>query len=126
MSRRRCARSFRSVSYMMTGKIGLQFKRRFWEEDDGIYSGIRAPISTSRRSSIRRTASVAEGRADRLLPEPAAGRTGGGDGRPDAGQRQRVALEQGSGSIRSTRTEFETGFSVAWQHVKYRRAAGRY
>ena len=28
------------VSYMKTGKIGLQFKRRFWEEDDGIFGGI--------------------------------------------------------------------------------------
>ena len=28
------------ASYNKTGKIGLQFKRRFWEEDDGIYGGI--------------------------------------------------------------------------------------
>ncbi len=28
------------VPYIKTGKIGLQFKRRFWEEDDYIYGGI--------------------------------------------------------------------------------------
>ena len=27
------------MPYAATGKIGLQFKRRFWEEDDGIYGG---------------------------------------------------------------------------------------
>src|SRR6185437_12667166 len=29
-----------NVVYMSTGKIGLQFKRRFWEEDEGVYGGI--------------------------------------------------------------------------------------
>lgn len=28
-----------SVSYTPTGKMGLQFARRFWEEDDFIYGG---------------------------------------------------------------------------------------
>lgn len=28
------------ISYMKTGKIGLQFNRRFWEEDESIYGGI--------------------------------------------------------------------------------------
>ncbi len=28
------------VSYMKTGKIGIQFKRRFWEEDEQIFGGI--------------------------------------------------------------------------------------
>ena len=29
-----------AINYAKTGKIGIQFKRRFWEEDDGIYGGI--------------------------------------------------------------------------------------
>lgn len=29
-----------AVPYMASSKIGLQFKRRFWEEDDAIYGGI--------------------------------------------------------------------------------------
>ena len=28
-----------SVPYAAAGKMGLQFKRRFWEEDDGIFGG---------------------------------------------------------------------------------------
>ncbi|WP_431214277.1 flavin monoamine oxidase family protein [Puia sp. P3] len=34
------SRAIDSVVYMNTGKIGLQFRRRFWEEDEGIYGGI--------------------------------------------------------------------------------------
>jgi len=33
------AEALRSVSYSAVGKAGLQMKRRFWEEDDGIYGG---------------------------------------------------------------------------------------
>ena len=29
-----------AVNYSSAGKIGLQFSRRFWEEDDGIFGGI--------------------------------------------------------------------------------------
>ncbi len=34
------SRAIDYISYMQTGKIGLQFKRRFWEEDEHIYGGI--------------------------------------------------------------------------------------
>ncbi|MCW3106779.1 MAG: L-amino-acid oxidase [Segetibacter sp.] len=34
------SRAIDFVPYMQTGKIGLQFKRRFWEEDENIYGGI--------------------------------------------------------------------------------------
>ena len=29
-----------AITYSSAGKIGLQFSRRFWEEDDGIFGGI--------------------------------------------------------------------------------------
>src|SRR6185436_14618387 len=32
-------RAVQSVTYAAAGKIGMQFRRRFWEEDDGIYGG---------------------------------------------------------------------------------------
>ncbi|TKB97949.1 flavin monoamine oxidase family protein [Pedobacter cryophilus] len=34
------SRAIDYASYIATGKIGLQFKRRFWEEDEQIYGGI--------------------------------------------------------------------------------------
>lgn len=33
-------RDLASLQPMSTGKMGLQFRRRFWEEDDGIFGGI--------------------------------------------------------------------------------------
>ncbi|MES2647727.1 MAG: flavin monoamine oxidase family protein [Bacteroidota bacterium] len=34
------SRAIDFTSYIATGKIGLQFKRRFWEEDEQVYGGI--------------------------------------------------------------------------------------
>jgi monoamine oxidase len=34
------SRAIDNIAYMSTGKIGLQFRRRFWEEDEHIYGGI--------------------------------------------------------------------------------------
>jgi monoamine oxidase len=34
------SRAIDKTAYIMTGKIGMQFKRRFWEEDEMIYGGI--------------------------------------------------------------------------------------
>lgn len=34
------SRAIDYIPYIPTGKIGLQFKRRFWEEDEAIYGGI--------------------------------------------------------------------------------------
>ncbi|MBI1299900.1 NAD(P)-binding protein, partial [bacterium] len=41
------AEAIRGVPYEPSGKIGMQFSRRFWEEDDNIYGGVsRTNIST--------------------------------------------------------------------------------
>ena len=34
------SRAIDRIAYIKTGKIGMQFKRRFWEEDEMIYGGI--------------------------------------------------------------------------------------
>lgn len=34
------SRAIDRIAYIMAGKIGMQFKRRFWEEDEMIYGGI--------------------------------------------------------------------------------------
>ena len=40
MSARRMKAAIDAVPYAAAVKVGLQFKRRFWEEDDAIYGGI--------------------------------------------------------------------------------------
>ncbi len=34
------SRAIDKITYIMAGKLGMQFKRRFWEEDEMIYGGI--------------------------------------------------------------------------------------
>ena len=113
--------AFRSVSYMPTGKIGLQFKRRFWEEDDGIYSGISRTdleitqiVYPSHGYQSQKGVLIGYYQNLPLAPELAIAM---GERMP--AERLAVALEQGSRIHPQYRKEFETGFSVAWQNVKY-------
>ena len=109
------------VEYMSVGKMGLQFKRRFWEEDESIYSGVTTTdmditqivypsygyhsqkgvlIGYYQNSKIDHSFAIKMGKrtpADRLT----------------------VALDQGSRIHPQYHQEFETGFSVAWENVKY-------
>ena len=50
------AAAIAAVPYAAAIKVGLQFKRRFWEEDDRIYGGISytdLPIGDDRLSEHR-------------------------------------------------------------------------
>jgi monoamine oxidase len=107
--------------YDSAGRIGLQFKRRFWEEDDQIYGG---------RSWT--------GQEIGQILYPSHG-FGGSKGvlvgfyldfnrtmseRPPA-ERQRLALEQGARIHPQYTTEFETAFSVSWPRVPWNRGSWR-
>jgi monoamine oxidase len=110
------------VDYFATGKIGLQFSRRFWEEDDHIYGG-------STRTNVPEIGDIhyyaynfhgekgiiqgyynfltAAIRVSRLSPQ----------------ERIELALDFGSRIHPQYRETFENGFSVAWHMVPY--ALGR-
>ena len=103
------------------GKTGLQFKRRFWEEDDDIYGGrsiTNQPISQ--------------------IYYPFDGLGAGGKGIVigayhfsnvkdfddlTPAQRERVALEQGARIHPQYPAEFENSFSVEWHRVRYSEGA---
>lgn len=115
--------AFERVSYMPTGKMGLQFKRRFWEEDDGIYSGItRTDLDITQivypSCGYQSRKGVLVGYYQNLPTEPELA-VAMGKRLPAA--RLAIALEQGARIHPQYRREFETGFSVAWQNVKYNR-----
>jgi monoamine oxidase len=108
-------------TYDGAGKIGLQFKRRFWEQDDEIYGG----------------RSWTDQEIGQIL-YPSHG-FGGSKGvlvgffldfkrtmteRPPA-ERQRLALEQGARIHPQYTTEFETAFSVSWPRVPWNRGSWR-
>ena len=111
-----------AASYDGAGKIGLQFKRRFWE---------------ARRRDLRRQIVDRPGdRADHLstarLQRDAKGCSWATTWissrtmreRPPA-ERQRLALEQGARIHPQYTTEFETAFSVSWPRVPWNRGSWR-
>jgi monoamine oxidase len=107
-----------AVPYAATVKIGLQFRRRFWEEDDAIYGGVTAtdlPINT--------------------ISYPSNGFNSGGKGVLLGGylwglsayqftamtpeERVRRAVEYGSQIHPQYKAEFENGVAVAWHRAPF-------
>ena len=110
-----------SSNYDGAGKIGLQFKRRFWEADDDIYGGrswtdqeIGQIIYPSHGFKGRKGVLVGY-----FLDFARTMRE-----RPPA-ERQRLALEQGARIHPQYATEFETAFSVSWPRVPWNRGSWR-
>jgi monoamine oxidase len=110
-----------AANYDGAGKIGLQFKRRFWEEDDEIYGG-RSWTDQEIGQVIYPSHGFKEGKGvlvgyyldfQRTMRE-----------RPPA-ERQRLALEQGARIHPQYMTEFETAFSVSWPRVPWSRGSWR-
>ena len=108
-----------AVPYASVVKTGLQFKRRFWEEDEHIFGGISYTDLPIRQISY-----------------PSAGMNAGGKGvllggytwdGPNAyeltamspAERIQVALDCGARIHPQYRSEFETGVSVAWHRVPF-------
>jgi monoamine oxidase len=108
---------FTETSYSAAGKMGIQFKRRFWEEDDQIFGGasktdmdIAQIIYPSSGYLTRKGVCVGyylQGQSGRPI----------GDKTPD--QRLAIALEQGSKIHPQYQAEFDSAFSVAWHRVKW-------
>ena len=112
------ADAIQAVPYETSVKIGLQFKRRFWEDDDRIYGGISytdLPIG--------------------MIGYPMSGQNAPGKGvllgayswgtnayeltalAPE--QRVRLAVEFGAQLHPQYPAEFENGISVAWHRVPF-------
>jgi monoamine oxidase len=108
-----------AVPYAASVKIGLQFKRRFWEEDEAIYGGI----------------SYTDLPIDQIgYPSTGFNRTGKGvllgayiwdapnayefTAMPPA-ERIRRAVKYGAQLHPQYRTEFETGIAVAWHRIPF-------
>lgn len=108
-----------AVPYVAAGKIGLQFKRRFWEEDDGIFGGISRtdqPIAQIVYPSVGFLSG--KGLVIGYYHHGAQAEAMGA--RPHA-ERLAAAIEQGECIHPQYRAELETSFSVAWQHSPFSR-----
>jgi monoamine oxidase len=113
--------AIKSVGYASAGKIGIQFKRRFWEEDEGIFNGVtRTDLEISQivypaygflqKKGILigyyHNGRNAEAMGDRLPPD-----------------RLATAMAMGSQIHPQYPAEFENAFSIAWQKVRYSKGA---
>ena len=106
-----------SIPYASAGKMGLQFKRRFWEEDDGIYGG--HSTTDQEITQIIYPSHGFNGRKGVLVGYYMQGQQARPFGERPPAERQMLALEQGSRFHPQYSTEFENGFSVAWHRVPW-------
>ncbi|HXV99953.1 MAG TPA: flavin monoamine oxidase family protein, partial [Anaerolineae bacterium] len=109
--------AIRAINYIPTGKMGLQFSRRFWEEDEQIFGGI-----TRTNMNITQIWYPSWGYLSQkgiLL-----GYYHFGDQAIEMGQlspagREARALEEGRKIHPQYDETFEASFSVAWHKIKY-------
>ncbi|QJE03396.1 flavin monoamine oxidase family protein [Massilia forsythiae] len=110
--------AMKAVSYAPVGKIGLQMKRRFWEEDDQIYGGhvltdikgintISLPSSgwQSRKGVVLGYYHYALDAIEASALSPA--------------ERAEFAVSAGERIFPQYRDAYENAFSVAWHRVQY-------
>jgi monoamine oxidase len=110
-----------SVPYAAAGKMGLQFKRRFWEEDDGIYGG--SSKTDQEIAQIIYPSAGYLGRKGILVGYYPQGQAGRPIGDRTPAERLALALEQGRKIHPQYPDEFETSFSVAWHRVEWSRGS---
>lgn len=108
------------LSYESAFKVGLQFKRRFWEQDEGIYGGISYTDQPITNIAYPCTDYFSDGPAVLL------GGYGYGDDLDDfhfaalpPDEQVRSAVEQGSKIHPQYKAEFLNGVSVAWHRVPW-------
>jgi monoamine oxidase len=108
-----------AVPYASSVKIGLQFKRRFWEEDEHIFGGISYTDLPIRQISYPSTDYNTTGKGVLLGCYTWNGANSFELTSMTPQQRIEQALEQGAQIHPQYRREFETGISVAWHRSPF-------
>lgn len=111
------SRAIDYATYMKTGKIGLQFKRRFWEEDEMIYGGITH--TNNELTQIFYPNNDYLSKKGILLGYYNFNDKAKAVGELSAADREKLALTKGSLIHPQYAKEFEKSFSVSWHKVKY-------
>lgn len=111
------AQAVSQVAYVPTAKLGLQFARRFWEEDDGIYGGHSI---TNQFGSISYPSYGYQGQKGTLLAYYQSGNSAVPFSALSPTERIRFAVENGSKIHPGVyERELESGFSLAWHLTQY-------
>jgi len=107
-----------AVAYSPAVKTGLQFKRRFWEEDDHIYGGISFTDQPIRQIAYPNFGYNKPGKGV-LLGTFSGGPEGFALASLSAADRVKAAVEQGSKLHPQYKAEFETGVSWSWHRSPF-------
>jgi monoamine oxidase len=114
--------SIARVAYMDSAKIGLSFKRRFWEEDDRIMGGISRTDQTITQIWYPSYGYLGAG-GGVLTGAYATDEKAATIGKLTASEREALALREGAKIHPQYAAEFVSSFSVPWQNVPYNRGA---
>ena len=106
------------VAYMPVGKIGLQMKRRFWEEDHYIYGG-HVYTDNNEIGSLSLPSWDWQGRKGTLLGYYQFDTDAVQVSALSPAERTELALAFGQKVFPQYRECFETAFSVAWHRVEH-------
>lgn len=107
-----------AVPYASAVKVGLQFRRRFWEEDDGIYGGVsftNLPIEAIGYPST----GFNGGKGILLGAYPWDDPNAATFTALQPAERLRLALEHGATIHPQMPAEFDTGVAVAWSRLPF-------
>jgi monoamine oxidase len=108
-----------AVPYASSVKIGLQFKRRFWEEDEAIYGGISYTDMPIRQISYPSSGFNQSGRGVLLGAYLFEGANAYEFTSMAPADRVAHAVELGSRIHPQYGAEFENGIAVAWHRVPF-------
>jgi monoamine oxidase len=111
------SRAIDTIAYMSTGKIGLQFRRRFWEEDEQIYGGITH--TNNQLTQIFYPSNDYLGGKGILVGYYNFNEKARMTGELSYPEREKLALEKGALIHPQYAKEFEHSFSVSWNKTKY-------
>jgi monoamine oxidase len=107
-----------SIPYGASAKVALQMKRRFWEQDEGIYGGITYTDQPNALISYPSTGFFSSGKGV-LLGAYTFGPNAVEFTSLSPEQRIARAVELGANIHPQYRSEFETGATVAWHRVPW-------
>ncbi|MBV9530407.1 MAG: flavin monoamine oxidase family protein [Bradyrhizobium sp.] len=108
-----------AVPYSGSVKIGLQFKRRFWEEDDAIFGGISYTDLPIRQIAYPSTGYNKVGRGVLLGAYLFEGANAYEFTAMPPAERVARAVEFGAAIHPQYQSEFENGIAVAWHRVPF-------
>jgi monoamine oxidase len=108
-----------AVPYLSAIKIGLQFKRRFWEEDDAIYGGISYTDMPIRQIAYPNTGLNRGGRGVLLGAYLIEGANSYEFTAMAPAERIARAVALGSRIHPQYQAEFENGIAIAWHRVPF-------